>query len=70
MSTNTPLRQTVNQILDRLPDDATMEDLQYHLQLRRRIERSLQQADEGNLIDHDEVERRMDQWLSESDGPR
>ena len=70
MSTLHPLRQTVMDILDHLPDNATLEDVQYHLMVRQRIERSIQQADAGELIDHEEVEKRIDQWLSESDGPR
>ncbi len=70
MSTLNTLRQTIMDILDHLPDNATMEDLQYHWIVRQRIERSIQQADAGELIDHEEVEKRIDQWLSESDGHR
>lgn len=59
------VRQTVMQILDILPEDATLADFQYHLWLRQRIEKSIAQADAGNLIDHEEVERRIESWLAE-----
>lgn len=62
------VRNTVLAILDQLGDDATLEDVQYHLYLRQKIERGLKQADEGQLIDHDEVERRIESWLAESSG--
>ncbi len=63
-------RHTVNQILDQLPDDATLEDLQYHLYVRQKIEKSLKQADDGNLIDHEEVERRIAPWIDDTSPSR
>ena len=63
-------KQTVQEILNQLDDDATLEDVQYQLYLRQRIGRARQELAEGEGIDHQEVEQRVSQWLDESDGPR
>ncbi len=67
MSPSSRLRQTVNQILDRLPEDATIEELQYHLYERQKIEEGLRDIVAGRTIDDDEVGRRMQTWFDESE---
>ena len=58
-------KEEVRQILDKLPDNATLEDIQYHLYVRQKIERALEQADSGNVVSHKEVEVQMQKWLDE-----
>lgn len=41
------------------------EDVQELLYLRARIARGLEEAAAGKLIDHDEIERRIEQWRPE-----
>lgn len=48
-------KQTVQQILDRLPDDCTIDDVLYHLYVVRSIERGLADADAGRTIPHEQV---------------
>lgn len=55
----------VRQLLDTLPEDASFEDIQYHIYVRQAIQRGIEAADRGELIEHEEVERRMAQWLGE-----
>ena len=52
-------------MLDSLPNDANWEDIQYSINVRERIERGRREADEGKIIDQDEIERRMKRWLEE-----
>ena len=52
-------------ILDNLPDGASWEDIQYSLYVRERIERGQLEANEGKLIDQDEIEARMERWLGD-----
>ena len=52
-------------MLDELPDDASWEDLQHSLYVRERIERGRREALEGRVVDQEEIERRMSQWLVE-----
>jgi hypothetical protein len=58
-------KDEIRRMLDELPDDASWEDLQYSIYVRERIERGRREAQEGRLVDQEEVERRMGQWLGE-----
>jgi hypothetical protein len=55
-------KQTVQTVLDGLPDDCTLEDVQYQLYLRQKIANSRQAAAEGRVVSHDEVKRRLAKW--------
>ncbi|MGD0618805.1 MAG: hypothetical protein ABSB67_14200 [Bryobacteraceae bacterium] len=58
-------KEEVRRLLDSLPDDASLEDVQYSIYVRERIERGRQEANEGKLIDQEGVENRMSRWLDE-----
>ena len=55
-------KDEVRQILETLPDDATLEDVQYAIYVRERVMRGLRQIEEGKTVDQDEVERRVAEW--------
>ncbi len=56
-------KQEVKEILDHLPDDCTLEDIQYHLYVLQKIERGLDDAKKGRVYSQDEIETRMSKWL-------
>ena len=56
-------KEEVRKLLDHIPDDASLEDIQYHIYVCQKIERGLRDVDAGRLVNHEEVERRMDKWL-------
>ena len=56
-------KQDVRRVLENLPDDASLEDIQYHLYVLQRIERGRRDVEAGRVIPQDEVERRMARWL-------
>jgi len=56
-------KEEVRKILDQLPDDASFEDIQYHIYVREKIERGLRDIQEGRVLSQDEVEERMSKWL-------
>lgn len=58
-------KEEVRKILDSLPDGASLEDIQYSIYVRERIERGRLEADAGKLIDQEEIEQRMARWLNE-----
>ena len=58
-------KEEVRKILDALPDDASLEDIQYSIYVRERIDRGLREAAEGKVMDQEEVERRMERWIAE-----
>ena len=56
-------KDEVRELLENLPDDASLEDIQYHLYVREKIQRGLAAAEEGRTILHEEAARRMSRWL-------
>jgi predicted transcriptional regulator len=56
-------KQEVADLLKRLPDDCTLEDVQYHLYILQKIERGLKDAEEGRVYTQKEVEKMMAKWL-------
>ena len=56
-------KDEVRALLDRLPDDLTLEEIQYHLAVVVKITRSEERADREGWIPHEEVKRRIDSWF-------
>jgi hypothetical protein len=59
------VKEQVKEMLDNLPDTVTYEDIQYHLFVREKIERGLQEMAEGKGVPEEEMDKLFDQWLSE-----
>jgi hypothetical protein len=57
-------KQAAIEMINALPDDCTLDDIQYHLFVRRSVERGLRDIDEGRILTVDEMERRLGQWLT------
>lgn len=53
----------VFKLLETLPDDATIEDIQYHLYVLQKIQAGQDAADAGEVIPHEEVLRELATWL-------
>ena len=56
------VKDEVRQILEKLPEDASLEDVQYHIYVRQKVERGLKDIVEGRVLTQDEVETRMARW--------
>lgn len=56
-ATATNLKQQAHELIDRLPDGATWDDVVYEMAVRRSIERGLADADAGRLTDLKDVRR-------------
>lgn len=55
-------KEEVQRILDLLPDDATLEDIQYRIYVRQAIAAGLRDVEQGRVVSQEEVERRMARW--------
>ena len=63
------VKQSVRALLDRLPDDCSLDDVQYHLYVLQSIERGQADAKVGRTISHQEVARELrKKWLANSAG--
>ncbi len=61
-------KQAVRALLDRLPDDCSVEDVLYHLYVLQAVERGQADVAAGRTIAHEEVDRAMRRkWLRGND---
>jgi hypothetical protein len=56
-------KEEVIRILERLPEDASFEDIQYHLYVRQKIEHGLEDIEAERTLSEEEFDRRMAKWL-------
>ena len=52
-------KQEVKALLDNLPDDCSLEDVQYHLYVIEKINRGIDRAAKEGTLSQDEVERKL-----------
>ena len=57
-------KEEVKALLDNLPDDCSLEDIQYHLYVVEKIQRGIERADQEGVLSQDEVERKLNKWSS------
>jgi predicted transcriptional regulator len=55
-------KEEVLEILKQVPDNSTLEEIQYHLYVRQKIRRGIKDVEEGRIFTQDEMERRMAKW--------
>ena len=60
----TSAKDEVRALLEKLPDDASLNDIQYHIYVRQKIERGLEAIRKGNVIPQEDIEKRMARWLA------
>lgn len=58
-------KEEVEALLDKLPDDCSLEDIQYHLYVIEKVRNGLEVADSQGALSQEEVERRSSKWLTE-----
>lgn len=63
MSPPVSAKQEVADLLTQLPDDATLEDIQYHVYVLEKIKRGRADVAAGNSYTTEEARARLSQWL-------
>lgn len=62
---NTP-KAEVAAMLESLPEDSSLEDIQYHIYVLEKVRKGIaraESADEG-VISHEDARKRLGRWLS------
>lgn len=54
----------VKALLDKLPDDCSLEDIQYHLYVVEKITKGIERANQEGTLTQDEAERKLAKWIS------
>lgn len=57
-------KDQVHALLQKLPEDASYEDIQYHLYVLEKVQRGLLRAESEGAVDHTEAKGRLGQWLA------
>jgi hypothetical protein len=60
------IKNTVIGLVQSLPDDCTLEDIQYHLYVREKVERGIQAIADGRVLSQDDAEVKVKEWLKSS----
>ena len=58
-------KEQLRDLIERLPDDCTLEDVQYHLYVQQKVERALDDVRQRRGVTQHEVERRMAKWIGQ-----
>lgn len=62
------IKEEVEQLVHRLPDDATLDDIQYQLHVMEKMQRSRASEQAGGLIDHQAIVDEMASWRMRTTG--
>lgn len=58
-------KDLVRAMLDRLPDDVTLEDIQYRIYVCQKVQRGVDDIKAGRVYTQEGMEERMAKWLVE-----
>ncbi len=61
-----PIKQQVIDLLKALPDDCTLEDIQYHLYVREKVAKGMQAIHRGRVVPQEQAEKRVKAWFKSS----
>jgi hypothetical protein len=57
-------KQVAREILDSLPDDCSLEEIQYRLYVRQMVEEGREDIRKGNVVSQQEIEQDLERWLA------
>ncbi len=57
-------KNDVKALLDKLPDDCSLEDIQYHLYVVEKITKGIERANQEGTLSQDEAERKLARWIT------
>lgn len=66
MPAATPKQATLD-LIQRLSDDASFEDIQYEIYVLQKVETGLREVEAGKSVSHAEAGRQLSRWLGGSE---
>lgn len=57
-------KEEVEELLDKLPNDYSLEDIQYHLYVLEKVSGGLEAVDTEGTVSQQEAEARFSKWLT------
>ena len=59
-------KQIVQDLLQRMPDDASLQDIAYEVEFIAAVQQGVAELDNGQWVSAEEIERDLIAWLTES----
>jgi len=56
-------KKEVRKMLNKISDDVSFEDIQYHIYVCQKIEIGMKDIEENRVFSQEEVEQRMSKWI-------
>lgn len=53
------VKEEAKELIDKLPDHATWDDIMYEFHVKKKIAAALKTAEEGRVVSHEEVKKRF-----------
>lgn len=57
-------KEQVIELLKQLPENSTLEEIQYHLYVKQKIQSGIGDVEQGKIHTQEEVEKRMERWIA------
>ena len=61
------LKEEIMDLIRKLPEDVTINDIMYHLYVKKKILSGIKELDQGKVIPHEQTmenaKKRLEQWL-------
>ncbi|MGM0587589.1 MAG: hypothetical protein ACQETE_04170 [Bacteroidota bacterium] len=58
----TSIKKRVLDSIKELPDEASYDDIMERVYILQKIQTGLDQAEKGNLVEHEEVKKKIEEW--------
>jgi predicted transcriptional regulator len=53
------VREEAQKLIDALPEESSWDDLIYQMYVRKKIARGIEAAEQGHVVDHEEVKKQF-----------
>ena len=57
-------KQAVIEMIEKMPEDISVEDIMAELFFRQKVDEGLRQLDAGDGMEHEEALRRLEKWVN------
>jgi len=57
------IKQSSLELINQLPEDCSLEDIQYELYAKAKIEAGLEDIESGNIISEEQLDKEINSWL-------
>jgi predicted transcriptional regulator len=56
-------KKEVIDLVEGLPEEATLEDIQYHLYVLQKVRKGLKDVEEGRVLSQEDMQKRFEKWI-------